>query len=240
MDVKDKVVLITGASGGIGQATARLLTERGARIILAARREVRLRQSESELPGSLAVVADVSRPADIEKLVQRSIVHFGRIDVLVNNAGQGLHVPIEDIKLDDYQAIMALNVYGPLLLMQAVVPHMRRQGGGVIVNVSSGTTKMMLPGVGAYASTKAALNMLSQTAREEFAAHGISVNLIYPYITETEFHRNLRASSPHDAATRRALPPGYSPEFVARYILHSIVSGETEIVLRPGMPAVPV
>ena len=236
MDVRDKVIIVTGASGGIGAATARLLSERGARVVLAARREEKLRQLEQELPDSLAVVADVSQASDIESLVSQAIERFGRVDGLVNNAGQGLHVPIESIRLDDYKAIMELNVYGPLLLMQAVLPHMRRQGGGVIVNVSSGTTQMILTGVGAYASTKAALNMLSQVARAELAADHIDVLLLHPYITQTQFHQNLRDSAPIDSQRRSDMPPGHSPEFVAAYILRCIQTGETDIVLRPGTP----
>lgn len=234
MNVSDKVVIVTGASSGIGAATARLLSQRGAQVVLAARRAERLRGLEAELPRSLAVVADVSQPEQIERLVGATVERYGRVDVLVNNAGQGLHVPIEQITLEDYGAIMALNVYGPLLLMQAVLPHMRRQGGGTIVNISSGTTKIALPGVAAYASTKAALNMLSQVARAELAADNITVTLVYPYLTETEFHRSLRAGG--GAVNRGGMPQAHSAEFVAGYILHSIQTGETEIVLRPETP----
>ena len=220
MDIQDKVVIITGASSGIGAATARLLSARGAKVVLAARREDKLRQLEAELPNSLAVVTDVTNPGDIAKLVAKTIEHYGRVDVLVNNAGQGLHVPLEHVKLDDYTAIMELNVYAPLLLMQAVLPHMREQGGGTIVNISSGTTRMVLPGVGAYASTKSALNMLSQVARAEFAADKVNVTLICPYITTTEFHDVLRDGSPAGLGSRapsiRSCAAGASEALLSR------------------------
>jgi len=94
-------------------------------------------------------------------MVSATLDRFGRVDVLVNNAGQGLHVPVEEIRLDDLRGITELNFFAPLLAMQAVIPSMRRQGGGAIVNVSSMTSRMVLPGVGGYSATKAALNMLS-------------------------------------------------------------------------------
>jgi short-subunit dehydrogenase len=236
-DVRDQIIIVTGASSGIGAATARLLGERGARVVMTARRIDRLRKLESELTNSFAVVADLHQREDISRLVAATVERFGRIDVLVNNAGQGLHVPIADIDIDDYKAIMDLNVYAPLLLMQAVVPQMRKQGGGTIVNVSSGTTKMTLPGVGAYASTKCALNMLSQVARQEFAADNIVVSLIYPYITETEFRDNMRNRSTASSARWSGMPAGHSAEFVAGHILQCIQTGETEIALRPGTPS---
>ena len=94
-------------------------------------------------------------------LVNRAVAEFGRVDVLVNNAGQGLHLPVIDVDLDDVRAVLELNVLAPLALMQAVVPVMRAGGGGAIVNISSGSTRRVLPGVGPYAATKAALNTLT-------------------------------------------------------------------------------
>jgi len=234
MDVKDKVAIVTGASSGIGASTARLLGKRGAKVVLAARREDRLNTLAVEIPGSLVVTTDVTNLTDVEQLISRTLRAFGRVDILVNNAGQGLHAPVDRIELNDYRAIMELNVYAPLRLMQAVIPLMRKQGGGVIVNVSSATTKMELPGAAGYASSKCALNMLSQVARRELSADHISVNLINPYLTETEFPEKMRGAS----MPGRGAMSGHSADFVAGYILKSINTGETDIVLRPGMPAV--
>ena len=231
MDVRDKVAIVTGASSGIGASTARLLGQRGAKVVLAARREERLKSVASGIDGALVVAADVTVDADVARIVDETVKAFGRVDILVNNAGQGLHMPVERIDIEDYRAIMDLNVYAPLRLMQAVIPLMRRQGGGVIVNVSSATTKMELPGVAGYASSKCALNMLSQVARRELAGDHISVNLICPYITETEFPGKMRGMSMSGHGMG-----GHSADFVAGYILRSIVTGETEILLRPGMP----
>jgi NADP-dependent 3-hydroxy acid dehydrogenase YdfG len=234
MNIQDKVIIVTGASAGIGAATARLLGERGAKVVLAARREDRLRELEAELPGSLTVVTDVTKPEDIDRLVEVTAAHYGRIDGLVNNAGQGLHVPLEKVELEDYRAVMELNVYAPLRLMQAVLPHMREVGGGAIVNISSGTTHRPIPGVGAYASTKCALNMLSQVARAEFEKDGVVVSLVYPIVTDTEFHHVLRDSS-WGPGKPDWMPRGQPAELVAGYILYAIQSGETEIKLHPDI-----
>jgi short-subunit dehydrogenase len=227
MDIADRVVLVTGASSGIGAATARLAHERGARVVLAARRADRLEQLIEELPGSLAVPTDVTDPDQVSRLIEKVIDSRGRIDVLINNAGQGLHVPLADVSLENFRAILELNVVAPLAMMQAVLPAMRRQGGGAIVNISSGTSRMVIPGVGAYAATKSALNMLSQVARAELAKDGIVVSLVYPSVTSTEFHDALRQGQLRAGAAVAA----HTPEFVAEAVLRAVATGEEEIVL---------
>jgi short-subunit dehydrogenase len=226
-----KVALITGASSGIGEATARLVAEQGALPVLSARRTDRLEALARELPGALAVPADVRDPEQVHRLVETAMEHHGRLEVLVNNAGQGLHLPLEQVSLEDLVAITELNFYAPLVAMQAVVPVMRARGGGAIVNVSSGTSRMVLPGVGAYAATKAALNMLSLVAREEFAPDGIVVSLVYPSVTATEFHDKLRAGVMR--AGGGGLTP-HSPRYVAKAIVRAIRTGEAEIVIPHG------
>src|SRR5450759_32907 len=149
MEIDGAVVIVTGASSGIGAATARLAAGRGAKVVLAARRADRIKDLADELPDALAVPTDLRNPAQIVRLVDATMDRFGRVDVLVNTAGQGLHVPLEHVRLDDLRAITELNVYAPLLAMQAVIPPMRRQGDGAIVNVSSMTSRMVLPGFGA-------------------------------------------------------------------------------------------
>ena len=226
-----KVVLITGASSGIGEATARLVAEQGALPVLSARRTDRLEALAQELAGALAIPADVRDPDQVHHLVDMTVERLGRVDVLVNNAGQGLHLPLEEVSLNDLVAITELNFYAPLVAMQAVVPVMRARGGGAIINVSSGTSRMVLPGVGAYAATKAALNMLSLVAREEFAPDGIVVSLVYPSVTATEFHKKLRAGA-MGAGGGRLTP--HSPRYVAKAISRAIRTGEAEIVISHG------
>jgi NADP-dependent 3-hydroxy acid dehydrogenase YdfG len=234
MELKGAVVIVTGASSGIGAATAKLAAAEGATVVLAARRAERLRTLAATMPGSSAVPTDMRDPEAINRLVQAAIRRHGRVDVLVNNAGQGLHVPLEQVKLDDLKAITELNFYGPLLAMQAVLPIMRAQGRGVIVNVSSGTTKMVLPGVGAYSATKAALNMMSEVARREFAPDGIVVSLVQPSVTTTEFHKNLRAGARAGGFASGRVEP-HTAEQVAEAIIAIIRSGDAEASLVPTM-----
>ena len=164
-------------------------------------------------------------------MVETTLEHHGRVDVLINNAGQGLHLPLEHVSLEDLVAITELNFYAPLVAMQAVLPSMRGRGAGTIVNVGSGTTRMVLPGVGAYAATKSALNMLSLVAREELAPDGIVVSVVYPSITATEFHDTLRAGSAPSGAG--GLTP-HRPEYVAEAIVRAIRTGEAEVVVPHG------
>lgn len=230
MDIVDKVVLVTGASSGIGAATARCAAAAGARLVLAARREERITALAEELPHAVAVVTDVTDPTQVEAAVQAGVSAYGSIDVLVNNAGQGLHLPLEQVAVDDFRAVLELNVVAPLVAMQVVVPIMRAQGGGSIVNVSSGTSRMVLPGTGAYAATKSALNMLSAVARRELADAGIVVSTVYPFITDTDFHRTLRAGQ---LGQRPGGPAPHAPETVAEAIMRLVASGDEEAVLVP-------
>ena len=229
MELHDRVVIVTGASSGIGAACARLAAREGARLVLAARRTERLEALAAELGGALPVTTDMRDPDQVRGLVEAAVAAFGRVDVLINNAGQGLHVPVEEVRLDDLQAVVELDLYGPLLAMQAVVPLMRAQGGGSIVNVSSGTTLRVIPGIGPYSAVKSALNQLSATARAEWAADGIVVSLVHPSITATEFHSTLRAGAMRGGGHIVS----QTPEVVAEAILEAVRTGAAEVVVPP-------
>lgn len=228
MDVAGKVAVITGASGGIGLAAARLFSREGARVGLAARSVDTLDLVAAELPGSLAIPTDMRDETAIHAMIDTVARQFGRLDILVNNAGQGMHTAIERADPSIYRSLLELNVVGVLIAMQAAIPLMRRQGGGAIVNISSGTTKMNLPGVGPYASTKHALNGLTLAARVELASDGISVGLVYPFVTATAFHSNLAAADPQPATRSRALLAD-SAEYVAELILEAVRTGAAEV-----------
>ena len=231
MDVEGNVVLVTGASEGIGAATARLLAARGARVALAARSADKLRELAGELDGSFAIHADLRESESIIAMVEATVEHYGRIDVLVNNAGRALRAAVADVKIADFQDIVDLNVYGPLLAMQAVIPHMRQQGGGSIVNVSSNVSKMAIPTIGAYAATKYALNGLSLTARAELADDGIVVTVMYPGQTATNFGKNAAVDQSMVSAPPPSGGSNTSPdtaEEVAERILAAIVNGPAE------------
>jgi NAD(P)-dependent dehydrogenase (short-subunit alcohol dehydrogenase family) len=234
MDIANRVIIITGASSGIGLATARHLSGLGAKLVLAARDTEALHALEPELPGSVAVPDDVTKPEDAVRLVETAIARFGRIDVLVNNAGRAMAKPVEHIDLADYARLLELNLIAPLRLMQLVIPRMREQGEGQIINISSQASTKYIPYIAGYASTKAALNNLSLTAREEVAKDGITVSIVKPGIVDTDFGQNT--PSPEPAALRRdpdgnLLPHVIAPTSVAAAVVDIIRSGDAVLDL---------
>jgi short-subunit dehydrogenase len=234
MEIKDKIVIVTGASEGIGAAVARLLAAHGAKVVLAARKADVLKKMVAELPGSLAVPTDMRKPDEIAALIEKTVDRFGRIDILVNNAGQAQYGPVEKVDLAGYQSIIELNVYGPLRAMQAVIPQMRLQGGGLILNVSSMVSKQYIPNLGSYASTKYALNALSLTARAELAKDKIVVSVFHPRMTGTNFGKNsigVRMFEDRASAPARGEMPIDTPEAVAEKIIKQIGSEEPETMM---------
>jgi len=231
MSVKDKVAIVTGASSGIGRATAKLLAEHGAKVAWVARSVDRLNELSRELPNSLVAPADMKVEKDIKKMVKKVLEHYGQIDILVNCAGQGYDAPLEFIDIDKYRQLFELDVVGPLIAMQATIPVMRKQGGGVIVNISSGTSLMYLPNMSPYSSVKGALNALTLTAREELKKDNIVVSVVYPYMTLTSFEKNTikdRHSIQYEESGNGNLPPPDSAEYMAERILEVIESGKPE------------
>jgi short-subunit dehydrogenase len=230
MDVRDKVVIVTGASSGIGLATAWLFAERGARLALVARSRDRLEMLARELQGSVAIPADMTKTDEIAEMVAETKKHFGRSDVLVNNAGQGYDASIEQIDVETFHHIFELDVVGPLVAMQRVIPGLRRAGGGAIVNVSSGLALMAVPGMSPYSAAKRALVGLSLTAREDLKEDGIVVSVVYPYATLTDFEANtikaIEEEEPEADGGGR-FPPD-TADYVAQKILEAIETGEAE------------
>jgi len=232
MDIKDKVAIVTGASYGIGAETARLLVKHGAKVALVARSRDKLEQLSKELPGSVVFQTDMSDEKAARKMVEKVNDKFGWIDILINNAGRGYDSPVEFIDTDEYRKIFELNVVGPLVAMQAVIPFMRKRGGGSIVNISSGTALMHLEEMGAYSSTKRALGGITLTAREELAKDKISVSIVYPYITLTDFEKNtLKGKYTEEMPVEditNGRPPADTAQYVAEQILEVVQSGRPE------------
>ena len=232
MEIKDKIVLVTGASTGIGLATARLLANSGAKLALNARSKDKLEQLSKELPGSAAFPTDMSDEFAVRKLIDKIQTKFGRIDILINNAGRGMNCPLDSINIKEYRKLLDLNVIGPLVSMQAVIPVMREQGGGAIVNISSGTALMYAPGLSGYSATKRALTGLSLTARGELKSDNIVVSVVYPYVTKSDFYKNLISGEPKPKTADEYVAgraPADSSEYVAELIMEVIKTGEPEI-----------
>ncbi len=226
--LKGKVAVVTGASGGIGEATARAIADRSAAVVLAARNEEKLRFLEREIVASggqaLAIKTDVTDGASIGVMVERTVEEFGSLDILVNNAGLGLSGRVEDLRAEDVRYLFEVNLFGPLRCVQAVLPHMRR--GGRIINISSVLGKRAIPKVGGYCATKSALNALSDALRVEITDRGITVTSVYPGTTRTAFRENSRRTKDEERGWR---PRGVTPEKVAERIARAAESGDRDV-----------
>ncbi len=237
MDIQDKVVVITGGSAGIGEAAARVFAEAGAKLVLASRSADKLQEvAQSLKTETLEVPTDMTDQAQVNQLIEKAYNHFGRIDILINNAGQAAGGNIATVSPDHYRKIIDLNLFGVLYAMQAVIPKMKQQTeGGIIINISSNVSKMAIPGLGAYASTKYALNGLTLTARNELAADNIRVILFYPGLTATDFGKNALKPENQSYGAQRpdgTMPKADSAEDVAKKILEAAITEPAEL----GMP----
>ena len=188
-------VIITGASRGLGLAVARLLAQRGARLTLTARGGEALLQAVGELARQtevLAVPGDVAETGHVRTLVESAVERFSRIDILINNAsvlGPSPMPPLESYPLEALDYVFRVNALAPLDLMQRVLPVMRRQGEGLIVNVTSDAAVEAYPGWGGYGASKAALELQSRVLAAELASTGIRVYLVDPGEMNTQMHQ---------------------------------------------------
>jgi NAD(P)-dependent dehydrogenase (short-subunit alcohol dehydrogenase family) len=210
-----KVAIVTGASSGIGEATVLELASRGASVVAAARSVEKLEDlaRRAAASGVLVVEADVADRGSVKAMVGRTVEKFGRLDVLVNNAGLGLSGRVAELRPEDLRYVFEVNTIGPLNCVQAALPHMGE--GGRIINVSSVVGKRAIPKVGGYCSTKFALNALSDSLRVEVADRGVSVTSVYPGTTRTSFRDNSRRTKDEKRGWR---PKGVTPEKVAKRI----------------------
>jgi short-subunit dehydrogenase len=227
VQIKDGVFVVTGASSGIGLATATALADRGAKAGLLARSTDALEKLARQLPGSLPLTVDMTQVDRVREAIATVHRHYGRIDGLVNNAGRSYVASVEEVDPAIFEEIFHLNVLGPIIAMQAVIPLMRAQGGGSIVNVNSGTSFMTIPQYSAYSASKRALIGFSLTARVELEKDHIVVSEIYPDITATNFGKN-RIGSPADGGPSTNYGAGDKPEFVAGLVLQAIEEGQAQ------------
>jgi len=231
-----RCAIVTGASAGIGRATALEFARRGYGVVLAARRAARLTALADEIRGSggdaLPVTADVTIPADRERIVQAALERYGRIDVLVNNAGAGFTGTIEETPPEMMRELVELNFMSAFGLTLLVLPVMRRQRSGHIVNVASVVGKMAFPLHGAYAATKFAMVAMTEALRGELAGSGVTTSVVLPASTRTEFFDVQRARSPRHETVRA---PMQSAEHVARAIVTSVRRPRPEINPMPPL-----
>jgi NADP-dependent 3-hydroxy acid dehydrogenase YdfG len=232
--MENRVVVITGASAGIGAELAALVGERGGRPVLLARRERELYEA-AERSGSnaLPVVADVTRREEIAHAVKAALARFGQIDVWVNNAGRGISRPVSELTDQDIYEMMLVNVKSALYGIQAVLPHFRQRGAGHIINVSSMLGRVpFAPIRSAYSASKHALNALTANLRMELAAThpGIHVSSVHPGIVATEF--GVRAL--HGGIDSRQMPNAQPARAVAEVIAGVIEQPRADVYTSPG------
>ena len=215
MEVRSRIVVITGASAGIGAALGRKLASEGARLVLAARREQELRQLAEEArklgaEDALPVVVDVTNRSQVFNLRDRALSEFGHIDVWVNNAGRGITRSVLDLTDDDVDDMMAVNVKSAIYGMQAAVPHFIEREQGHLINVSSFLARVPIASFrSAYSAAKAALNSLTANLRTDLSSYpNIHVSLIMPGVVTTDFARNVRGEARPPLS---AGPPGGAP-----------------------------
>jgi short-subunit dehydrogenase len=227
MQIKDHVFIVTGASAGIGMATAIDLSERGAKVALLARSGDALQKLAQQLSGSLPITVDMTKFDQVREAVRTVHQQYGRVDGLVNNAGRSYAAAIEEIEPAIFDEIFHLNVLGPIVAMQAVIPVMRGQGGGSIVNINSGTAFMTIPQYSVYSSSKRALLGFSLTARAELEKDRIVVSEVYPFVTATNFGKN-RMGNKGAAGPSTNYAEGDTPEFVAGLVVQAVEEGQAQ------------
>lgn len=232
--MNSKVIVITGASGGIGEAAARKLAAAGASLVLVARREQELGEVAAECGSSaIAIVADMTKRDEAERVVREALERFGHIDVWVNNVGQGISRLPSELTDEDIDNVMQVNVKSALYGMQEILPHFRERGDGQIVNISSMLGRLPYAVIrSAYNGAKHFLNALTANFRMEHAEKypGIVFTLISPGVVRTDFGLNAM----HGGPDSRALPYSQSAEEVADVIVDAIANRRSDVYTRPG------
>ena len=193
--IENKVVVITGASSGLGEATARLLSAQAASVVLGARRVERVQSLANELTGNggkaLAIPTDVTDYDQVKKLVDAAVQTYGRIDVMINNAGLMPQSPLERLKIDDWNQMIDVNIKGVLYGIAAALPHMKARESGHIINVASVAGHKVHPNSAVYAATKHAVRAISEGLRMEVKPYNIRTTVISPGAVDTELPNSV-------------------------------------------------
>ncbi|MFP4471895.1 MAG: SDR family oxidoreductase [Bacteroidales bacterium] len=246
MKLKDKVAIITGASSGIGEATARALSAEGAKVVLAARRVDKLEKLKSELEEAggeaLVVQTDVVKRDQVDKLGQAAVGHFGKIDILINNAGLMPLSFMKNLHVDEWERMVDVNLKGAMYAVAAVLPDMMERKTGDIVNISSIAGRKLFPGGAVYCATKFGISALSEGMRMELSKpYNIRITSVEPGAVATELTHTFTDQELIDQWNdgRRAHLVPLNPEDIARAILFALTQPEgvsvNEILVMPTM-----
>ena len=240
-NINGKVVVITGASSGLGEATARLLSADGATVVLGARRIDRLKSLADELTAkggkALAVATDVTHCDQVKKLVDAAVQKYGRIDVMINNAGLMPHSPLERLKIDDWNRTIDVNIKGVLYGIAAALPYMKQQKAGHIINVSSVAGHKVTPNGAVYCATKHAVRALSEGLRTEVKPYNIRTTIISPGAVATELPDSITEPDVAERMHKFYKDVAIPAESFARAVVFAISQPEdvdvNEILFRP-------
>ena len=240
-NIEGKIVVITGASSGLGEATSRLLSKQGATVVLGARRADRLKVLADELTGrggkALAVATDVADHAQVEGLVDAAVQGYGRVDVIINNAGLMPLAPLEKLRIDEWDRMIDVNLKGTLYGIAAALPYMKEQKSGHIINVSSVYGHKLGPHATVYCATKHAVRALSEGLRQEVKPYNIRTTVISPGAVATELlehisEKEIQAET-KDFVSQIAIPADSFARMVAFAIGQPDDVDVNEILFRP-------
>lgn len=226
-----KIAVITGGSMGIGEALAKLFVEEGASVVLTSRDQARLEAARARIgqpDKTLALTCDVRNREEIDRVLSLTLHNFGRVDIWVNNAGHGMNDSVEMMDRDAYRRMFDTNLFGAIDGMQAAIPAMKRQGAGVIINLSSVAGHIPLPYAAAYSATKFAMNAIGKAARVELQGTGVHVLTVCPGYIATNFDVN-KAPGREPRRLNSASQKGATAELVARDILNGYLKGKREV-----------
>ncbi len=240
-NIKDKVVVITGASSGLGEATARLLASEGAKVVLGARRANKLDAIVKEIVDAggiaIAIQTDVKKHEDVKKLVDTAVEKYGRVDVLLNNAGLMPLAPFERLQIEEWNETIDVNIKGVLNGIAAALPYMQEQKSGHIINVSSVYGHIVAQGAGVYCGTKWAVRAISEGLRQEVKPYNLRTTIISPGAVNTELLEHISQKDIQETVKKIVGEFGLSPDAFARMVAFAISQPDevdvSEILFRP-------
>ncbi len=241
-NIEGKVIVITGASSGLGEAAARHLSSQGATVVLGARRVSRIESLAKELVAggakALSVTTDVTKHDQVKRLVDTAVKSYGRVDVIINNAGLMPHSPLDRLKIEDWDRMIDVNLKGVLYGIAAALPYMKAQRGGHIINVSSVAGHKVRPGSAVYAATKTAVRVLSEGLRQEVKPYNIRTTIISPGAVATELPDSVTEPDVREGI-RKFYQIAISADSFARTLAFAISQPDdvdiNEILFRPTL-----